>query len=114
MLEGVTILNQTEVWDQNLLFAILASTAIFSGIITLILLASGCFIHSMISGFIFIASIIIIIWIPKEYKYNFLGNSYEVIIDDSVSINEVADQFIIKEHRGDIWILEDKQNKERE
>ena len=33
---------------------------------------------------------------------------YECIIDDSVSYNEVVENYKIVERRGDIWILEDK------
>lgn len=33
---------------------------------------------------------------------------YECIIDDSVSYNEVVENYKIVEQRGDIWVLEDK------
>lgn len=35
---------------------------------------------------------------------------YEVTIDDSVSITEVYDHYNIIEQRGDIWVLEDKED----
>ena len=35
---------------------------------------------------------------------------YEVTIDDSVSITEVYDHYNVVEQRGDIWILEDKED----
>lgn len=35
-------------------------------------------------------------------------NQYECIIDDSVSINEVYENYNVIERRGDIWVLEDK------
>ena len=34
---------------------------------------------------------------------------YEATIDDSVSITEVYDRYKVVERRGDIWILEDKE-----
>ena len=114
MLEGITILNQTEIWNNTPLFNIFLFIIAISGIITIVLLTNNFVIHGIISGLILIILIIILACIPNKYKSTFKGNSYEVIIDDSVSINEVADQFIIKEHRGDIWILEDKNSKERE
>lgn len=35
-------------------------------------------------------------------------NQYECIIDDSVSINEIYENYNIIEQRGKIWVLEDK------
>lgn len=35
-------------------------------------------------------------------------NQYECIIDNSVSINEVYENYNVIERRGDIWVLEDK------
>lgn len=114
MIEGITILNQTELYEESILLVILLFILIVGGISTIILLAAGCFVHATIIGLISFISLMLMIFVPNKYTFNYLGNSYEVIIDDSVSINELADQFVIKEHRGDIWILEDKNNKERE
>lgn len=36
------------------------------------------------------------------------GYRYECIIDDSVSYNEIVENYNIIERRGDIWVLEDK------
>ena len=109
MLEGITILNQTELYETTALVVVLLFILIAGGISTIMLLAMGCFIHSTIIGLICFTSLMLIIFLPDKYTYNFLGNSYEVIVDDSITFNEITDQFMIKECRGDIWILEDKE-----
>lgn len=37
---------------------------------------------------------------------------YEVLIDESVNFQEVYDKYEVIEHRGDIWVLQDKESEE--
>lgn len=39
-------------------------------------------------------------------------NKYEVILDDSVSANEIYEKYKIIEQRGEIWVIEDKESEE--
>lgn len=49
--------------------------------------------------------------IKDTYKSEPTGRyRYEATIDDSVLINEVYNNYNVVEQRGDIWILEDKEN----
>ena len=45
------------------------------------------------------------------YQPDYTGkNQYKVLIDDSVSFNEIAENYKIVGQDGDIYILEDKEN----
>lgn len=37
---------------------------------------------------------------------------YEVLIDETVNFQEVYDKYEVIEHRGDIWVLQDKESEE--
>ena len=60
-----------------------------------------------IACLVFIASTIVAV----VYEPNYTGiNQYKVLIDDSVSFNEIAENYKIVGQDGDIYILEDKEN----
>jgi len=110
-LEGIEILNQTEIMtDPGWLpwVAILGAFAIF------ILIASILAIWLDLDGLGIVYSVLIAI------AYIFLMASifaetvpsgrykYEATIDESVNFTELYEQYDIVEQRGEIYILEDK------
>lgn len=111
-MNGITILN-TIVIDECAKWA--SITALALGIICLctfllMLISSGgadtiCFgITSVIA---LIGVLILGIGGQSHWRTN-ERNQYECIIDDSVSINEVYENYNVIERRGDIWVLEEK------
>lgn len=108
MAEGITILNKTAVTGLPTWVLVLAFLIFFIGLIVfavsmildgpvwittsslmislIVMVACGTFKHTVKTG---------------EYRY-------ECTIDDSVSYNEVVENYKIVEQRGDIWVLEDK------
>lgn len=111
-MDGITILNTIIVDDyaQWVLPTVLALG--FICIVSLVLMLnsndSGVIIFGTISLLAMIAMPIIIGTSKSHWRTN-ERNQYECIIDDSVSINEVYENYNVIERRGDIWVLEDKE-----
>lgn len=110
-MDGITILNTIMVDDyaQWVLPTVLALGLIC--IVALVLMLNsndkGVIIFGTISLLAMIAMPIIIGTSKSHWRTN-ERNQYECIIDDSVSINEVYENYNVIERRGDIWVLEDK------
>lgn len=111
-MDGITILNTTIVDDyaQWVLPTVLALG--FICIVALVLMLNsndkGVIIFGTISLLAMIAMPIIIGTSKSHWRTN-ERNQYECIIDDSVSINEVYENYNVIQRRGDIWVLEDKE-----
>ena len=111
-MDGITILNTTIVdeYAQWVLPTVLALG--FICIVALVLMLNsndkGVIIFGTISLLAMIAMPIIIGTSKSHWRTN-ERNQYECIIDDSVSINEVYENYNVIERRGDIWVLEDKE-----
>ena len=111
-MDGITILNTTIVdeYAQWVLPTVLALG--FICIVALVLMLNsndkGVIIFGTISLLAMIAMPIIIGTSKSHWRTN-QRNQYECIIDDSVSINEVYENYNVIERRGDIWVLEDKE-----
>lgn len=111
-MDGITILN-TIVIDECAKWA--SITALALGIVCmcaflLMLISSGgtdttCF--GVTSVIALVGALIIGITGQFRWRTN-ERNQYECIIDDSVSINEVYENYNVIERRGDIWVLEEK------
>lgn len=110
-MDGITILNTTIVDDYA---RWVLPTVLALGIICIV--ALGLMLNSkdtsvVIFGTISLLAIIItpIITITSKSHWRINErNQYECIIDDSVSINEVYENYNVIERRGEIWVLEDK------
>lgn len=111
-MDGITILNTTIVDDyaQWVLPTVLALGLIC--IVALVLMLNsndtGVVIFGTISLLAMIAIPTIVITSKSHWRIN-ERNQYECIIDDSVSINEVYENYNVLERRGDIWVLEEKE-----
>lgn len=111
-MDGITILN-TIIVDDYARWVLPTVLALgFICIVSLVLMLnsndSGVIIFGTISLLAMIAMPIIIGTSKSHWRTN-QRNQYECIIDDSVSINEVYENYNVIERRGDIWVLEDKE-----
>ena len=110
-MDGITILNTIIVNDcaDWVSFTVLAIGIVC--IVALVLMLNskdtGVPIFGTICLLAMIAMPIIIDTSESHWRTN-ERNQYECIIDDSVSINEVYENYNVIERRGDIWVLEDK------
>lgn len=109
-MNGITILNTTIV-DECAQWVV--PTVVAIGVVCIVALVlmlnsdSGVIIFGTICLLAMIAMPIIIDISESHWRTND-RNQYECIIDDSVSINEVYENYNVIERRGDIWVLEDK------
>ena len=115
MIEGITILNQTEIMKTVDWHTPICISLYLGGILLMLLgitLIDKCknkwkCTTLTIIGYISIFSTMVFAAInPLELTGHY---RYECIIDDSVSITEVYDKYKVIEQRGDIWVLEDKE-----
>ena len=114
-MEGVTILNQTEIMEPTQLTAtivailtiisLISCIAFFIAYITMV--SNVC---PVILGFISISSLISVLVISILSPKHLTGYEYEVTIDENVSMKEVYERYEIVEQRGDIWVLRDKED----
>lgn len=111
-MDGITILN-TIVIDECakwILPTTLALGLVCIGTFLLMLISSGgtdTICLGITSTLALISVLIIFIGSKSRWRTN-ERNQYECIIDNSVGINEVYENYNVIERRGDIWVLEDK------
>lgn len=115
MIDGVTILATNTVTTMNpIMNIILTVIGIIAGLGLLFLLhgiITDCFgigvtgIISLITAFI-----ILIICVPIDSATQVPDyNTYEVILDDSVSMNEFMNTYEVLEQRGQIYVVKEKE-----
>lgn len=112
-MDGITILNTSIVDDYArwVLPTVLALGIVCICTFLLMLNTSGG-TDTICLGIVSLLSLIvvfIIVVVSKSHWRINERNQYECIIDDSVSINEVYENYNVIERRGDIWVLEDKE-----
>lgn len=108
MVEGITILNTTAItglptWVSVLTFVIFFIGAIVFAVSMILDGPVWVTASSLMIGLIVMIACGIFKYTVKTGEYR-----YECTIDDSVSYNEVVENYKIVEQRGDIWVLEDK------
>ena len=114
-MEGITILNQTEVMEPTpltvtvvvILMIIAAISCIAFFIVDYIMSSITC---PVILGIISISSLVSVLIISILSPKHLTGYKYEVTIDENVSMKEVYKRYEIVEQRGDIWVLRDKKD----
>lgn len=124
LIDGITILNQTPITDissrAKFLFNIfeVGIGGLLIGFIIFLFLINIFDINNVISvigqiliglGIVDLLLLFVVMGFSIGDKRELTGRyQYECIIDDSVSLKDITEQYDIIEHRGDIWILEDK------
>ena len=116
-MEGIHILNQTEIMSTPSMWKTLVIIAIITSLLSLIFLAiceeyewdiarlGG--ITMLILSTICL-SICFVGWICTIDTLHTGRYRYEVTIDDDVTFDEIVDKYDVIEQRGEIWVLEDK------
>lgn len=108
MVEGITVLNKIAITGLPSWIMVSSVVILIIGLIVLVvsLLAewpAWTAIVPIISAVLIFIICGTLNCIVKTGEYR-----YECIIDDSVSYNEVVENYKIVKQRGDIWVLEDK------
>ena len=114
-MEGITILNQTEVMEPTPLavkvVAILTIISLISCIaffIAYITMDSN--VCPVILAFISISSLVTVFFMGALSPKHLIGYEYEATMDENVSMKEVYERYEIVGQRGDIWVLRDKKD----
>lgn len=109
MVEGITVLNKVAVTGLPSWVMVSAAVMLIIGaivfVISIIMVDWPIWtaIIPFISAVLIAVICVFLSLIIKTGEYR-----YECIIDDSVSYNEVVENYKIIKQRGDIWVLEDK------
>lgn len=108
MVEGITVLNKVAVtglpsWVMTSATVILAVGLILLVVALLADWPAWAAVVPIISAVLIFIICGMLNCIVKTGEYQ-----YECTIDDSVSYNEVVENYKIVKRRGDIWVLEDK------
>ena len=114
-MEGVTILNQTEIMEPTQLTVTIVVILIIIAAISCIAFFIADYVMTSITcpvilGFISISSLISVLVIGILSPKHLTGYEYEATIDENVSMKEVYERYEIVEQRGDIWVLRDKKD----
>lgn len=112
-MEGITILNQTEIMEPTPLAVTVIVTLMIIAAISCIAFFIAEYVMASITcpvilGFISISSLVTVLIIAVLSPKHLTGYEYEVTIDENVSMKEVYERYEIVEQRGDIWVLRDK------
>ena len=110
LLQGIHILNKTEIMKDNPLCFILFIAAIFLFIFAITSMMLECDITSIIFGILCIIDIIFLIIAlaignPKTPTGKY---TYQVTIDSSVSMTEFYNKHNIIKQEGEIYYIEEK------
>ena len=109
MIEGITILNQTEIVDMPTPVFIIGLIMI---VISIAVILIGILFENGICAAIGIIAIMASIAIPLFIQQPTGRYEYECIIDESVDFVDIYEKYKVIEQRGDIWVLKDKESEE--
>lgn len=112
-MNGITILNVTEVSENSTLLLVALIFLMIGAIVnTVNLLLSTdtkqCVLYGILTLSLLAFSIVVGFAMDNDRKAN-AHNQYECLIDKSVSMEDVYEKYTVIERRGDIWVLEDKE-----
>lgn len=116
-MEGIDILNKTEIMTTPFLANLLFFLFIILFLAGFCIFIYGAYVSSLVPIIISIAMIsvsIFFLWQAclKESTESTGRYRYEVTIDDSVSFLDLQEKYDVIEQNGKIWTLEDKEVKE--
>ena len=115
-MNGINILNKTEImeytYEQNIFFAVLIIVWCISAILVIIGLICDSEWSTIISGILFLITCIVIGTVDLEKSKNTGRYKYEATIDKDVPFTEVYKKYDVVKQKGDIWVLKDKEVEE--
>ena len=115
-MNGINILNKTEImeytYEQHIFFAVLIIVWCISAILVIIGLICESKRSTIIGGILFLISYITMCTVDLEKSKNTGRYKYEATIDKDVPFIEVYEKYDVVKQKGDIWVLKDKEVEE--
>ena len=112
-MNGINILNKTEImeytYEQCIFFAVLLIVWIISAMLIVIGLICSFKWPVIIGGILFLISYIAMCTVDLEKSKNTGRYKYEATIDKDVPFTEVYKKYDVVKQKGDIWVLKDKE-----
>ena len=113
-MEGINILNQTEImeysYEQHIFYAV-SVILLFVSIVVFVVSSIGGYKWLAITGtslfLICVITLCIVDWNKSKHTGRY---KYEVTIDDNVPFTEIYKKYDVVKQKGDIWVLEDKED----
>lgn len=112
MLEGITILNQTEITRHAYNFKLMGLFALLC--IICLIVASELYVsrHEYLPFIFVILCLAFFVGLLHQiYSVEEIPTGrykYEVTVDESVRFTDIYEKYEVVEQRGEIWVLEDK------
>ena len=115
-MNGINILNQTEIMEytleQNIFYSVLVIVLFISAMLIVIGLICSFKWPEIIGGILFLITFITISTVDLEKSKNTGRYEYEATIDKDVLFTEVYKKYDVVKQKGDIWVLKDKEVEE--
>ena len=112
-MNGINILNQTEIMEytleQNIFYSVLVIVLFISAILFAIGIVCSFKWPEIIGGILFLITFITIGSVDLEKSKNTGRYKYEATIDKDVPFTEVYKKYDVVKQKGDIWVLKDKE-----
>ena len=108
MIDGITVLNQTEIMTDPDCFLVVVIVGVILGFALFVL---GLRTHNdilVISGLISLLATIVSMPVMLCFAKPSGLYKYEVTIDEPVDFVDMYERYEVIGQRGDIWVLEDK------
>lgn len=112
MIEGITILNQTEIIDFPAWASITISMLIVIAVLCVLFACAEKSLGLAVSSLIAMVGVIVVVLIGGLNPVETGRYEYEVTIDESVNFIDIYENYDVIEQRGDIWVIEDKEMSE--
>ena len=115
MIDGITVLSQNVIMESNIGAVLGCGCGAF--ILTLVVLALMCGRMEGDPGLVWSLSAIAAVVAGIFAAYHVTSEPteryrYECLIDESVSAVELNERYIIKEKRGEIYVIEDREGED--
>ncbi len=106
MLDGITVLTQTELYDVNEALVIIPAIVVWIGALFLCACLDVGENATMIVSAILVIVAAIILY--NVFKYPTGEYQYECLIDESVSMTEFYERYDVIDQRGEIYKIKEK------
>lgn len=105
MIEGITVLSQSQLTDPNITVFVIVFM-----IVTVLSIILGLICNNLsVALIVIIIGTILSAYVSSTYGEPNGKYKYKVLIDDSVSVNQLLEKYEIVTHEGSVYTITDKE-----